>query len=291
MKIAILSRRPDLYANHRLIAEADARGWHAAVVDPLQGYLEGGSVESMHEACFRQMHEFDAVIPRYGPFWQRKLHGLLLLLEQQGFRSLNSANAIDLVRNTAACQEVMTLNGLPVPRTVLFSENKPDSIRPEKLPFGFPMVFKRQYSSQGLGVELITGPAMLADRSSKCFDQHEAFLLQEFIAEANASDLRLMVIGGKLVAAMRRSAKIGEFRANMHLGAMASAISASEELEALAVKAASVVGLRMAGVDIIQAKRGPLLLEINACPGFEALEAVSGINVAGKLLDLLTTQK
>lgn len=291
MKIAILSRRPDLFANHRLIAEAEARGWHAAVVDPLQGYLEGVSVEAMHEACFRRLHAFDSVIPRYGPFWQRKMHGLLLLLEQQGFRSLNSAHAIDLVRDTAACQEVMTLNDLPIPRTVLISEYNPDSIRPEKLPFGFPMVFKRQYSSQGLGVELITGPAMLADRSSKCFDQHEAFLLQEFIAEANGSDLRLMVMDGELVAAMRRSSKPGEFRANMHLGAMASAVSASEEQEGLAVKAASAVGLRMAGVDIIQAKRGPLLLEINACPGFEALEAASGVNVAGKLLDLLASQK
>ncbi len=291
MKIAILSRRPDVYANHRLIAEANARGWQAAVVDPLEGYFEGVSVESKHEACLRQLHEFDAVIPRYGPFWQRRLHGLLLRLEQQGFRSLNSAHAIDLVRNTAACQEEMTLNGLPFPRTVLFSENNPDSIKSEKLPFGFPMVFKRQYSSQGMGVELINGPAMLADRSGKCFDQQESFLVQEFIAEANASDLRLMVMDGRLVAAMRRSAKAGEFRANMHLGAKASAISASVELEQLAVKAASAVGLRMAGVDIIQAKRGPLLLEINACPGFEALEAVSGVNVAGKLLDLLVSQK
>jgi ribosomal protein S6--L-glutamate ligase len=219
------------------------------------------------------------------------VHGLLLLLEQQGIRSLNSAHAIDLVRNAAAYQEVMTLNGLPIPRTVLFYDDKSDSRRPEKLPFDYPMVLKRQYSSQGSGVELITGPAMLADRSSKCFDQHEAFLVQEYIVEANASDLRLMVIGGKLVAGMRRSAKAGEFRANMHLGAKASAISASEKLEQLAVKAALAVGLRMAGVDIIQAKRGPLLLEINACPGFEALEAASGINVAGKLLDLLTTQK
>jgi ribosomal protein S6--L-glutamate ligase len=274
-----------------MIAEANARGWNAAVVDPLQGYLEGVSVQSMHEACIRQLHEFDAIIPRYGPFWQRKLHGLLLLLEQKGFRSLNSARSIDLVRNSASCQEIMTLTALPIPRTVLFSENYPDSIRPEKLPFGFPMVFKRQYSSQGLGVELITGPAMLADRSSKCFHQHEAFLVQEFIAEANGSDLRLMVIDGKLVAAMQRRAKVGEFRANMHLGAKASAISASVELEQLAVKAASAVGLRMAGVDIIQAKRGPLLLEINACPGFEALEAASGVNVAGKLLDLLVSQK
>jgi ribosomal protein S6--L-glutamate ligase len=138
---------------------------------------------------------------------------------------------------------------------------------------------------------LITGPAMLTDRSNKCFDQHEAFLVQEFIAEANNSDFRLMVMDGKVIAAMRRTARAGEFRANMHLGATASAISASEELEALAVKAASAVGLRMAGVDIIEAKRGPLLLEINACPGFEALEAVSGTNVAGKLLDLLATQK
>lgn len=291
MKIAILSRRPDLYANHRLIAEASARGWHAAVVDPLQGFLEGVSVESMLEACFRQLHAFDAVIPRYGPIWQREVHDLLSLLQQHGIRSLNPAHAIDLVRNTPACLEVLAMSEVPFPKSVLFTAEKPDTNSFEKLPFGFPMVFKRQYSSQGLGVELITGPAMLTDRSNKCFVQHEAFLVQEFIAEANSSDFRLMVMDGKVIAAMRRTARAGEFRANMHLGATASAISASEELEALAVKAASAVGLRMAGVDIIEAKRGPLLLEINACPGFEALEAVSGINVAGKLLDLLATQK
>jgi ribosomal protein S6--L-glutamate ligase len=291
LKIAILSRRPDLYANHRLIAEANARGWHAAVVDPLAGFSEGVSVQFMHEASFRQLRDFDAVIPRYGPIWQRQAHGLLLQLENQGIRSLNSAHAIDLVRNAAACQERMTQNDLPFPKTVLFYDENSGFIKPEILPFDYPMVFKRQYSSQGSGVELITGPAMLADRSSKCFDQHEAFLVQEFIAEANTSDLRLMVMEGKLVAAMRRSAKAGEFRANMHLGAKASALSASVELEQLAVKAASAVGLQMAGVDIIQAKRGPLLLEINACPGFEALEAASGVNVAGKLLDLLVSQK
>lgn len=291
MKIAILSRRPDVYANHRLMAAAEARGWRAVVVDPLAGFPETAAVESRQAACLRHLRDFDAVIPRYGPFWQRRLHGFLLLLEQQGMRSLNSAHAIDLARNTADCLELLALHGLPFPRSVLFAHDEPVSIQPGKPDFGFPMVLKRQYSSQGLGVELITGPAMLAERSAACSDRNDGFLLQEFIAEAGGSDLRLLVVGGQAVAAMRRTAKPGEFRANMHLGAVATAIPIPDLAGKLAIQAASAVGLEIAGVDILESSRGPLLLEINACPGFEALETVSGMDIAGKLLDLLACQK
>lgn len=287
MKIAILSRQPDLYANHRLLAAAAARGWHAVVVDPLHGRIASEAANRGQSEIEPLYEGIEAVIPRYGPFWQRQVHAFLKGLQGRGVRSLNDADAIALARDAPACLQAFADAGLPFPKSMSVQTGPlyPDWL--DRLPFAFPMLLKRQYSSQGLGVALHHDSAELSRQALLLIDQQEPFLLQEFIAEAQGCDLRLMVVGGKVVAAMQRTARPGEFRANMHLGGSARPWHAPPEIADLAVNAARAVGLQVGGVDIIQAATGPLLLEINACPGFEALERVSGIDVAGKLLDLL----
>ena len=277
MKIAILSRQTGLYSNRRLLAAAAERNWQAAVIDPLQDKAEVGLWSA----------GFDAVIPRYSPYWQNRAHGVLKRLQAMGIRSLNDADAIALARDAPACLQAFADSGLPFPQSISMRGGPLPADWLDRLPFAFPMVLKRHGSSQGQGVELYRDSVALADRIQTLIDRHEPFLLQEFIAEAEASDLRLMVAGGRVIAAMQRTARSGEFRANMHLGGSASPVKVDPDACELAVRAVAAVGLRLAGVDIILSRRGPLVLEINACPGFEALEAVSGVDVAGKLLDLL----
>jgi ribosomal protein S6--L-glutamate ligase len=280
VKIAILSRQPDLYSNRRLMAAAAERNWQAAVIDPLQDKAGDALPPDFGEGI-------DAVIPRYSPFWQRRAHGVLKQIQALGIRSLNDADAIALARDAPACLQAFAGCGLPFPESVSMLEASLTADWLDRLPFAFPMVLKRHSSSQGQGVELYRDGIALSDRVQTLMDRHEPFLLQEFIAEAEASDLRLMVADGHVIAAMQRTARSGEFRANVHLGGLARPVQVGRDVCDLAVQAASVVGLRLAGVDIITSCRGPLVLEVNASPGFEALETVTGVDVAGKLLDLL----
>jgi ribosomal protein S6--L-glutamate ligase len=280
VKIAILSRQPDLYSNRRLMAAAAERNWQAVVIDPLQDKAGDALSPDFGEGI-------DAVIPRYSPFWQHRAHGVLKQIQALGIRSLNDADAIALARDAPACLQAFAGCGLPFPETVSMHGASLTADWLDRLPFAFPIVLKRHWSSQGQGVELYRDRIALTDRVQTLVDRHEPFLLQEFIAEAEASDLRLMVADGHVIAAMQRTARPGEFRANVHLGGSARSVQPRRDVCDLAVQAATALGLRLAGVDIIASRRGPLVLEVNASPGFEALEAVSGIDVAGKLLDLL----
>lgn len=279
MKIAILSRQPGVYGNRRLLAAAAGRGWLAEVVDPLAADTE---------AALARLARFDAVLPRYSPFWQAQTHDLLWRLQRRGVRSVNDADAIAMARDLPASLQVLSAAGLPMPESVYVDRGPDDADWLARLPFGLPVVRKRGGHSQGHGVALHRELPELAADVRELLARREAFLLQEFIAEADGRDLRLLVMDGRVLAAMQRIARPGEFRANAHLGGRAVAWAASAAECGLAIAAAGAIGLRVAGVDIIHARRGPLLLEVNASPGFEALEATSGLDVAGKLLDLLT---
>lgn len=278
VKIAILSRRPGVYGNRRLLAAAAARGWQAEVVDPLA---------EPADAALDRFAGFDAVLPRYSPYWQAQAHVVLMRLQRRGMPSLNDAAAIAMARDLPASLQALTAAGLAMPESVCIDAATADSDWLARLPFGLPVVCKRGGSSQGRGVALYRNlPELVADVRAM-LARREAFLLQEFIAEARGRDLRLLVIGGRVAASMQRIARPGEFRANVHLGARAGAWVPSAVESGLAIAAAAAMGLRVAGVDIIRARRGPLLLEVNASPGFEALEKVSGRDLAGKLLDSL----
>ena len=279
VKIAILSRQPGVYGNRRLLAAAAARGWQAEVVDPLAQDAD---------ALLARLAGFDAVLPRYSPYWQAQVHDVLLRLQQRGVRSLNHADAIALARSLPASLQALSAVGLPVPESVYVDSAPRDADWLARLPFGLPVVCKRANGSQGRGVTLHRDMHDLSACTSALLAGGVPFLLQAFIAEAEGRDLRLLVLDGCVLAAMQRIAPPDEFRANVHLGGHAMALVPGVTECELAIAAAGALGLRVAGVDIIHSRRGPLLLEVNASPGFEALEAVSGLDVAGKLLDLLT---
>jgi ribosomal protein S6--L-glutamate ligase len=288
LKIAILSRQAQLYANQRLIVAAKKRDCSITVLDPLQfPVLLHGRCNNSNELT---NDGFDAIIPRFGPTWQRQGNALLMYWQSLGAVSLNNASAIALARDKLQCLNGFEQFGMPFPKSancesIDVAENLLDS------QFLFPLLIKQNNSAQGRGVEIFHDKNAAMFRIKQLFALNEAFLLQEFISEANGADIRLFIINGQLLASMKRSAAPGEFRANVHQGGLAELYQPNSEEVQLALKAVAFLGLDVAGVDIIHSSRGPLILEVNACPGFEALEQVSGVDVAGKMLDFLISKK
>ncbi len=209
---------------------------------------------------------------------------------QAGIAVCNRVEAMALARSKQDSASVFKREALPMPGTVFVSQRISHATF-MAMELSWPQVIKRNDSAQGDGVSLHSDPDSAWQHMQQLFEANVAFALQDFIAESAGRDIRVFIVGGVAVAAMQRIAQDGEFRANRHLGAKASAITLSPALEALAIRAAACIGLEIAGVDILISHHGPLLLEVNACPGFEALEAASGVDVAGKILDLLETRQ
>lgn len=232
---------------------------------------------------------FDAVLPRFGPLWQRQGGVVIAQLERQGLVSLNSAKAMALARDKVQCLQLFEQQAIPFPKSAsIESMHSFDAVLEAE--FQFPLLLKLNQSSQGFGVALFAEKLSLQRRIAELNLNNESFLIQEFLSEACGVDFRLLVINNEVVAAMQRTAAPGDFRANIHLGGQASAHVASFEEIRLALKASALCGLDVAGVDIIYGKNGPMVLEVNACPGFEALERVSGVEVAEKMIDFLRSK-
>ena len=265
---------------------ANARNCQLTVVDPLhcQFIFDAGSVKLLHPRY--QMSAFDSVIPRFGPIWQRQGGNVLAHLQTHSIPSLNSASALALVRDKAGCLRAINAHGVPIPKSASI-ESLEHAKQFIPMHFDFPLLIKQNSSAQGRGVELMVDLASALTRMEQLFELNEPFLIQEYIHEACGIDLRLFVADQNVIACMQRTAASGDFRANVHQGGSAVACEATAEETALAIKVAKLTGLDVAGVDMLRSKCGPLVLEINACPGFEALERVTGVDIAGKMLDLL----
>lgn len=288
MKIAVLSRQPSVHANRRFMEAGAQRGCRVSVLDPLSLPLvfSDGSASGMPEPPIG----FDAVIPRFSPAWQRQGRAVLMHWETRGVTSLNSADAISAARDKPYCLELFGAHGIPFPKSASV-ESLVEAAGLLAGHFRFPLLIKRNDSTQGVGVERVWDSATALSRIAELHAGEQPFLLQEFIAEAGGEDLRLLVVDGKVIAAMKRRAAPGDFRANIHLGGEASHHVPTSVEAAMAIQATALLELDVAGVDIIPSRRGPLVLEVNACPGFEALERVSGVDVAGKMLDFLISGK
>jgi ribosomal protein S6--L-glutamate ligase len=286
MRIAVLSRLPDVYGNRRLIEAGLQRGCDIAVVDPL-AVLSGGPWSSVSGSGLAA--DFDAVIPRFSPYWQDQGTAVLQRWQSLGIVSLNSAAAISLARDMPQSVALFRANGIACPVSVCMDNLTGVSARLGSM-FDFPLLIKLQGGMQGSGVEKVDDIDRALVRIAELHRTGKPFLVQEFIAEAQGVDRRLLVLNNEVIAGMTRRAAKGDFRANTHLGGTAEAYCPDAEEIGMALSAARLLGLDVAGVDIIPSRRGPLLLEVNACPGFEHLERVSGVDVAGKLLDLLMTR-
>jgi ribosomal protein S6--L-glutamate ligase len=289
MKIAILSRNSKLYSTQRLVAAGRERGHVMRVLDPLRCYMKiaPGAFQLNYKG--RPLHGLDAVIPRIGASVTRYGTAVLRQMELMGAWSPNSSDAILRARDKLRCHQLLAGEGIGLPTTV-FGDNPDDTTDLLGLLGDAPHVIKLIEGSQGNGVVL--AETLSASRSViEAFrGLYANFLMQEFVAEAGGGDLRCFVVGDRVVAAMHRQAEPGEFRSNLHRGGQASAVTLSSAEEATALRAAKVMGLELAGVDLIRSRRGPMVLEVNSSPGLEGIEATSGVDVAGAIIDLVASR-
>ena len=286
MKIAVLSRNRHLYSTKRLVEAAAKAGHEAHVIDALKCFID---ITSDHPAIYHKGEKltgFDAVIPRIGHSITRYGAAVLRQFEMMGVYPVNESVAIVRSRDKLRCLQLLSRKGIGLPITG-FAHSVSDTKDIIKLVGGAPLVIKLIEGTQGRGIVLAeTGKA--AESVIEAFHELDAnFIVQEFIKEAEGSDIRCFVIGDKVVAAIKRTAKEGDFRSNLHRGGTAALIKLTKEERATAVKAAKLVGLNMAGVDILSSKRGPLVMEVNSSPGLEGIEKVTGKDVAGMVIEYI----
>ena len=286
MKIAILSRNSKLYSTMRLVEAARARGHRVRVLDPLRCYMRiEPSKFSVHYKG-RALSGFHAVIPRVGASITFYGTAVLRQFEMMGVYTPNSSDAVLRARDKLRCLQLLAREGLGLPTTV-FGDNPDDTGDLLAMLGEPPHVIKLVEGSQGQGV-------LLAEKRSASQGMIEAFrglyanfLVQEFIKEAKGADIRCFVVGGRVVAAMRRQGREGEFRSNLHRGGSATVVQLSAAENDTALRAARTMGLNVAGVDLLRSRRGPLVLEVNSSPGLEGIETTTGIDIAGEIIDYL----
>jgi ribosomal protein S6--L-glutamate ligase len=284
MKLAILSRNSKLYSTRRLVEAARERNHSVRVLDPLRCYLRISSDGFEMHYKGRPISGYAAVVPRIGASITRYGTAVLRQFELMGIYTPNSSDAIARARDKLRCHQLLAAQKIGLPITV-FGDNPDDTVDLLSMLGPPPHVIKLNEGTQGAGVMLTEKPSASRSVIEALRGLYANFLVQEFIAEAKGADLRCFVVGGEVVATMRRQAPKGDFRSNLHRGGSAKPVRASEDEQAAAVRAAEVLGLGVAGVDLIRSARGPLVLEVNSSPGLEGIEAATGIDIAGRIVD------
>lgn len=286
MKIIILSRNGKLYSTKRLVDAAKERGHEVRVVDTVKCYM---NITSHHPAVYykqQALEGYDAVIPRIGASVTFYGTAVLRQFEMIGVFPLNESVAIGRSRDKLRSLQLLSRKGvgLPVTGFAHLVDNTEELIN---LVGGAPLVIKLLEGTQGKGV-VLAETQKAAESVIDAFRGLDAnFLVQEFIKEAGGADIRAFVIGERVVAAMKRQAKEGEFRSNLHRGGTAGLIRLTPEERSTAVRAAKIMGLNVAGVDILRSRHGPLVLEVNSSPGLEGIEQATGKDVAGMIIEFI----
>ena len=286
MKIAILSRNRKLYSTRRLAEACEQRGHEPMVIDVLRSYMNVAS--SNPEVHFKgeSLPAFDAIVPRIGASVTFYGTAVLRQFEMMGAYPLNESVAISRSRDKLRSLQLLSRKGIGMPNTGFAHD--PDDIQDLiKMAGGTPLVIKLLEGTQGIGV-------VLAETKKAAESVIEAFMglkanimVQEYIKEAGGSDIRCFVVGDKVVAAIKRQAQPGEFRSNLHRGGSASLVRITPTERATAVKAAKIMGLNVAGVDLLRSERGPLVMEVNSSPGLEGIETATGKDVAGMIIGFI----
>jgi ribosomal protein S6--L-glutamate ligase len=289
MKLAILSRKADLYSTHALVEAAQQRGHDVSVMDTLQFDIR---ISKRKPELFYQgepVSGIDAVIPRIGA--SITFYGLAVVrqFEMMGVYCLNESQAIARSRDKLRCLQVLCRHDIGVPPTVFTRQADHISGCIDKVE-GPPVVVKLLQGTQGIGVVLAetTQAATSVIEAFQGLDQN--ILIQKFIRESKGADIRALVVGRKVVAAMKRQAVSGEFRSNLHRGGSASSFRLSAEYRKTALAAARVLGLKVAGVDLLESSEGPMIMEVNSSPGLEGIKKTTGINVAEAIIEHLETE-
>lgn len=286
MKIALLTRNPKLYSHRRLVEAATERGHEMEAVDTLKVYINVSSSKPELRYRGETLEGFDAVIPRIGASITFYGCAVVRQFEVMGVYSLNDSQSIARSRDKLRSTQILARKGVDIPQTG-FAHGTRQTEDLIDMMDGPPLVIKLIEGTQGMGVVL--GETRKAVSSvMNAFGQLKAnILVQEFIKEAGNADIRCLVIGKKVVAAMKRVGAKGDFRSNLHRGGTASPVKITAKERATAVKAARAMGLAVCGVDMLRSDRGPLVLEVNSSPGLEGIETATGKDVAGSIIDYL----
>jgi ribosomal protein S6--L-glutamate ligase len=283
MKIAILSRNTRLYSTSRLVAAARERGHRVRVLDPLRCYMRIAHDGFALHYGGKELKDFDCVIPRIGASISFYGTAVLRQFEMMGVYTPNSSDAVQRARDKLRSLQMLAKRGLDLPATV-FGDNPDDTADLLDMLGPTPHVIKLNEGAQGQGVVLAEKRAAAQSVIEAFRGLYANFLVQEFIREANGCDIRCFVVGDEVVAAMQREASPGDFRSNLHRGGTGSKVTLSKRERETALRAARAMELGIAGVDLLRSERGPLVLEVNASPGLEGIEAVSGVDVAGAVI-------
>lgn len=283
MKIAVLSRNPNLYSTRRLVEAGRERGHEMHVIDTLRAYMNITSHKPSIHYKGVELEPFDAVIPRIGASITFYGTAVLRQFEMMGVFPLNESVAISRSRDKLRSLQLLSRKGVGLPVTGF--AHSPDDI-PDLISMvgGAPLVIKLLEGTQGIGV-VMCETEKAAESVLEAFMGLKAnIMVQEYIREAGGADIRCLVVGDKVIAAMKRQAQPGEFRSNLHRGGSASLIKISPEERMTAVRAAKVMGLNVAGVDILRSNHGPVVMEVNSSPGLEGIESTTGKDVAGLII-------
>lgn len=285
MKLGILSRKGSLYSTTRLKEAAEDRRHDVSVIDFLRCSM--GIEGKRRSILFRgEQIDVDAVIPRIGASVTFYGTAVVRQFETMGVYCLASASAISTSRDKLCAHQILARAGVDLPITA-FARSVKDTSSVIEMVGGAPLVIKLHEGTQGNGV-VLAETKKAAESVIDAFRQLDAnILVQEFVKEARGSDVRCIVVGGRVVAAMLRHAAPGDFRSNLHRGGSAEPAKLTTKERRTAVKAAKALGLNVAGVDLLRSDRGPLVLEVNSSPGLEGIEAATGIDVAAEIIEFV----
>ena len=284
MRLLVLSRNASLYSTSRLVLAGRSRGHEVTVADPLQFQVVISRGRPAMFLCDKLLPPVDLVMPRIGASITNYGLAVVRQFEMMGIPVSNHAIAIASSRDKLRTMQLLTKKDIDVPKTVC--ARTPDSVA-AALDFigGTPAIVKLHQGTQGIGTMIADTPQAVTSLLETLWAMGQDIILQEYIAESKGRDYRAIVVGGRVIAAMRRQAKKGEFRSNLHRGGLGVRVELPKAYRLAAIAAAKVMGLEVAGVDMLQGRDGPKILEINSSPGLEGIERTSGADVAGAIIE------
>ncbi len=284
MDIGLLSVSMNVYSTKRIAEEAEKLGHYIEQIDHTKCSVKlGFGKPRIFYHGENITNVFDAIIPRIGTKVTK--HGVAIVkqFEMNGIFSTARSLSISRARNKVRTLQIMARKGIPIPET-LFSINPDDIEEQIELLGGMPVIIKLQEGTQGLGVILAETKKSAKSIIDTFYKMDTSILIQRYIEESNGEDIRIIVVGNKIVASMKRTSAVGEFRSNVHRGGRAENIKPSAKERYIALNAAKHLGLGVAGVDLIRSKKGPLLIEVNASPGLQGIEVVTNVNIAKEII-------
>lgn len=289
MKLAILSRAPRVYSTQRLRAAAVERGHEVKVLNTLRFAIDLTGDDPDLQFRGQRLSDYDAVLPRIGASITYFGTAVVRQFEQMDVYTPNTANGISNARDKLRATQILSRHNIDMPATA-FVRNRAD-VRPaiERVG-GAPVVIKLLEGTQGIGVILAPQVKVAEAIIETLHSTNQQVLIQRFVAESRGRDIRALVVGDRVVAAMRRTANGDEFRSNVHRGGSVERVELTPEYEQTAVRSAQIMGLRVAGVDMLEGADGPLVMEVNSSPGLQGIEAATQLDVAGAIIDYIANQ-